>query len=319
VGKCCWIPELPWQTSFGGFVSVLRPNPKKVEPRFLYRWFASTRIQALLRSFGRQTTNISNLDVERSLQLELPLPSLHEQRRIVDILDKADGLRAKRRSALEKLSDLTQSIFLEMFGDPGKNLRGWKCAPLASVSTIFGEYGSGVPSIDFDPSLPRYVRITDINDEGRLVHSRVSPGGSSAQWDTLFLEDGDILFARSGATVGKTFKYKSSDGPCVFAGYLIRFRTDRSRLLPDTLFHFTRTSAYAQWVAARQRVVAQPNINAQQYGWELTVPLPPVRLQLEFSRLLQTVEATFNRESQAVSLHDGLFASLQHQAFSGAL
>src|SRR5687768_17581949 len=90
VGKCCWIPELPWQTSFGGFVSVLRPNPKKVEPRFLYRWFRSDRIQALLRSFGQRTTSISNLNIERCRQLQLPLPPLPEQRRIAAILDKAD-------------------------------------------------------------------------------------------------------------------------------------------------------------------------------------------------------------------------------------
>jgi type I restriction enzyme S subunit len=133
VGKCCWIPELPWQTSFGGFVSVLRPNPNKVEPRFLYRWFASGPIQALLRSFGRQTTNISNLNIERSRQLQLPLPPLPEQRRIAAILDKADELRAKRRTALAQLNGLTRSVFLEMFGDTRWEKTRWPIVPLEAL------------------------------------------------------------------------------------------------------------------------------------------------------------------------------------------
>ena len=124
VGKCCWVPSLPWRSTFGGFISALRPNPVKVDPRYLFRWFASDRTQATVRSFGQQTTNISNLNVERCLKLKLRLPPLPEQRRIVEILDKADALRAKRRAALAQLDTLTQSIFLDMFGDPATNPKG---------------------------------------------------------------------------------------------------------------------------------------------------------------------------------------------------
>ncbi len=120
VGKCCWIPELPGRASFGGFVSVLRPHRTKVEPRFLYRWFASDRIQTTLRSFGQQTTNISNLNIDRCLKLPLPLPPLAEQRRIAEVLDRAESLRAKRRAALAQLDSLTQFLFLDLFGDPRK-------------------------------------------------------------------------------------------------------------------------------------------------------------------------------------------------------
>ena len=122
--KCCWIPPLPWRATFGGFVSVLRANPKKVESRYLFRWFSSGRIQATVRSFGQQTTNISNLNIERCLNQSLFLPSLSEQRRIAAILDRADELRAKRRAALARLDTLTQAIFLDMFGDPATNPKG---------------------------------------------------------------------------------------------------------------------------------------------------------------------------------------------------
>jgi len=125
VGKCCWVPELPWQSTFGGFISALRPDMSKVDPRYLYRWFASDRVQTIVRSFGQQTTNISNLNVDRCLRLEIPLPPLVEQRRIATILDKADALRARRRAALAQLDALTQSVFLDMFGSPVTNPAGW--------------------------------------------------------------------------------------------------------------------------------------------------------------------------------------------------
>src|SRR5262249_43211608 len=69
VGKCCWVPKLPKRTTFGGFISVLRGHSDKVEPRFLYRWFSSDRIQTTLRCFGQKTTNISNLNIDRCLKL----------------------------------------------------------------------------------------------------------------------------------------------------------------------------------------------------------------------------------------------------------
>ncbi|WP_051358712.1 MULTISPECIES: restriction endonuclease subunit S [unclassified Afipia] len=134
VGKCCWVPDLPYQATFGGFTSVLRADPKRAFPRYLYHWFATDRTQQLARSFGQQTTNISNLNQGRCLELEIPLPPLPEQRRIAAILDKADDLRRKRKRALELLDGLTQSIFLEMFGDPVSNPKGYN-------QTLFGCVG----------------------------------------------------------------------------------------------------------------------------------------------------------------------------------
>src|SRR5262249_3687403 len=112
---CCWVPDLPWRATFGGFISVLRGDPEKLERRYLYHWFSSPRIQAIVRSFGQQTTNISNLNIDRCLQLPFPLPPLPDQRRIAAILAKADELRAKRRATLAQLDTLTRSIFRERF------------------------------------------------------------------------------------------------------------------------------------------------------------------------------------------------------------
>ncbi|MDR3369264.1 restriction endonuclease subunit S [Rhodoferax sp.] len=166
VGKCCWIPDLPWKTTFGGFVSALRANPSRVNPRFLYWWFSSDRTQALLRSFGRKTTSISNLSVEQCLNLAVPLPPLPEQRRIAAILDQADALRAKRREALAQLDSLTQSIFIEMFGDPVSNPNGWVLSDVGTLCELQGGLQVTTARKDLPLKVP-YLRVANVY-RGRL-------------------------------------------------------------------------------------------------------------------------------------------------------
>jgi type I restriction enzyme, S subunit len=282
-------------------------------------WFLNTehaRSQVAGITFGITRPKVTLRDFR---QIQIPLPPLPEQRRIAEVLDRAEALRAKRRAALAQLDKLTQAIFLNIFGDPAVNPAGWPEAALADVCTIAGEYGAGVSSKEFDPELPRYIRITDITESGELTPDPVSPSGEPRDWEAYELRAGDILFARSGATVGKTYLHREGNGTGVFAGYLIRFRPDQDQLLPEFLFHFTRTGMYRAWVASRQRVVAQPNINARQYGHELELPMPPIPLQHEFARRAAAVERLKAAHRASLAELDALFASLQHRAFRGEL
>jgi len=252
-------------------------------------------------------------------KIQIPLPLLDEQRRIAATLDQADDLRTKRRETLAHLDELTQSIFLDMFGDPSSNPMGWPMRPLGELSSIAGEYGAAVAAVDFDPERPRYVRITDVTESGELKSEVKSPGGNVRDWSKFLLAEGDLLFARSGATVGKTYLHRGEDGPCVFAGYLIRFRPDPASLSPVFAFHFTKTQSYKSWVTARQRVVAQPNINAREYGQELLVPVPPLDRQHEFADRAAAVDQFRTLGRNQLARLDSLFASLQSRAFFGAL
>ena len=93
VGRASYVGELPWPSTFGGFVSVLRPNRASVSPRFLYSWFTSPRVQSTLRSFGQQTTNISNLNTARALELRVPVLNVEDRERFENAIAKVDGLR----------------------------------------------------------------------------------------------------------------------------------------------------------------------------------------------------------------------------------
>ena len=139
------------------------------------------------------------------------------------------------------------------------------------------QYGTaeiGIPRIK--EQQPRYIRITDINDFGELDDSLGATAENCS--DEYFLYENNLLFARSGATVGKTYLHKHLSYPAFFAGYMIRVRLDESTLLPDYLFAYTQTSFYKNWVDAIQRAAAQPNINAEEYA-SLPIPLPPLSVQ----------------------------------------
>lgn len=149
------------------------------------------------------------------------------------------------------------------------------------------QYGTaeiGIPRIK--EQQPRYIRITDINDFGELDDSLGATAENCS--DEYFLYENDLLFARSGATVGKTYLHKHLSYPAFFAGYMIRVRLDESTLLPDYLFAYTQTSFYKNWVDAIQRAAAQPNINAEEYA-SLPIPLPPIEKQREISKHIQEI------------------------------
>ena len=164
VGKCCQVPKLQYPSTAGAFISILRPKTEKLESSYLYRWFSSDEIQRRLRSFANQTTNISNLNHKKTLELQISHPPLAEQKRIAGILDAADALRAKRREALAQLDTLIQSTFLDMFGDPVTNPMGW---PPTSLSAISGElrdgpFGSNLKSSHYVESGVRVIRLQNI-------------------------------------------------------------------------------------------------------------------------------------------------------------
>lgn len=114
VGKCCFVGELPERSAIGGFVAALRPGPD-VDPMFLYHWFNSDRIQETVRSFGNQTTNISNLNIKRTLTLRLPDVPLSVQREFAAVVAKVDAQRERIERALALEDELFASLQYRAF------------------------------------------------------------------------------------------------------------------------------------------------------------------------------------------------------------
>ena len=211
----------------------------------------------------------------------MELPSLEEQRAIVDILDKTSDIVTKRNQEIQFLDDLIKARFVEMFVD-----KGYPLVALDDLAIGKGEYGAQSASVEYDPMRPRYVRITDINDDGTLNDDVVS--SANVEDDEQYkLSYGDFMFARMGATVGKTYAYKS--GNQIFAGYLIRYKLNLGKIMPEYLYTYTKLDEYKNWVVLNQSGAAQPGINAKKYG-SLQIPVAPLEEQREFAALVKQVD-----------------------------
>jgi type I restriction enzyme, S subunit len=159
-------------------------------------------------------------------------------------------------------------------------------------------YGAGVSAVDYDKELPRYVRITDITDSGILIKNDIK-SCLLEDYHIYRLKIGDIVFARSGATVGKTYMYKIEDGDCVYAGYLIKFSVRCSCAEVSYLFQFTHSPIYCNWVKMTLREGAQPNINSQEYS-ALMIPLPPLPEQQSIAEILSTNDALITKTDELI-------------------
>lgn len=294
----------------------LRESGHTIEPRYLERFLRSPRALSFYLAKLRGTTaRRRSLPREIFLSLQVPLPSLEDQRRLADALDAADALRKKRVESIEKVESLKLSIFLDKFGDPTSNAKGWPVVPLQEVCFSKGQYGAALPATTYESGLPRYIRITDVTANGDLLSECVSPKGNPGDWEKFRLQDGDVLFARSGATVGKTYMH-SGEMDAVFAGYFIRFQPDPSKLLPEVLFHFTKTNAYSGWVNRKKKTFGQPNINAKQYGTELPVLVPPLDHQKEFVQSLAQIGVVRSQQRRSRDELETFFRAAQDQAFT---
>lgn len=123
---------------------------------------------------------------------------------------------------------------------------------------------------------PKYIRITDFDDFGiKSDHQYMTAEKYSTKH---LLNEQDILFARTGGTVGKTYFYDGSIGPAIFAGYCIRFKFDNTKVLPKYVYWYTKTEEYADWVKGIQRPSGQPNINKEEYkSYEIVLPDRPLQ------------------------------------------
>ena len=307
VGKASWIPKLEYKSTFGGFVTVLRGDVNKINKRYLYYWFVSKKIQAMLRSFGNKTTNISNLNLKRSLELSIPLPPLAEQQRIADQLDKADRIMRLREQAIAKLDELAQNVFAEMFGDLFVGRDDWQRTQLGKLRAE--KRGSIDPSkypneVFTLYSIPGYDRCQQDILAGKDI-------GSTKQ----VVQTNDVLISkivphiRRAWIVGDEFTNRqiASGEWIVFASEQFKPAVLRYLFLSDA-FHKRFMTTIAGVGGSLLR--AQPRLVN-----EFKISVPPLSLQENFARFIikQANHRTLLEKSQAT--FSTLFSSLQSQSF----
>lgn len=307
-------PDLDGATASTGFC-VIRANAEALEPRYVFHWVKSP---AFVSRMVNQATGASYPAVSDRIVLnsEIPLPPLREQRHIAAILDKADTLRTKRREALTQLGVLGRSIFVEMFGDPAANPMQWPEATLGDMvhSASDGPHvsptysTSGIPFLSTRHVRPGEISWTDLK--------YIAPEDAEVQWKKCRPTRGDILYTKGGTT-----------------GYAAQVMTDVpfAVWVHVALLKPNRELCNPTWLEAmlnhefcyRQSQELTHGIANKDLGLKRMVRIrmyqPPLSLQGEFARRLESLNSLRARYSAELTLHGALFESLQHRAFGGEL
>jgi type I restriction enzyme S subunit len=301
---------------------VLRYDKNKLTEDFLYHVLSSGFVYAQFVKFAVGAV-VKNLNSEVVRQVLIPLPPISEQRRIAAILDQVDTLRAKRREALAQLDSLTQSIFIEMFGDPAHNSMGWVRKPLVSLCESTddikcGPFGTQLAKSEFTTEGIPLWGIKNVNASFKLpTHEFLAPR-TAERLKQYSIEEGDIVMTRKG-TVGNCAVYPKGFPFSIMHSDLLRLRVSREKCEPRFLTHQLHHSRDVE----RQLVLisggaVMPGINVTKLK-NLEVQVPPLSLQIEFSNRLDTLERLKVTHSSSLYELDTLFASLQHRAFRGEL
>lgn len=300
-------------------LAILRPKRDIVDPKYFGHVLRSPSVleDALSRKTGSAIRRVILSDLK---MVRIPLPPLIQQQRIAEILDKADALRANRRTALAQIETLTQSIFLDMFGDPATNPKRWPVVSIADISEVRG--GKRLPKGEEYSPVPtpfRYIRVLDLSggrvDESALVYLRPD---IQAEISRYVVSTGDVIISIAGsiglvAPVGQSLN-----------GVNLTENAAKLSPLSPGLYEADYLASYLRSEYAQREIrsyVGQVTIGklALFRIEKIKLPLPPIQLQQEFVRRAAAVGLLANAQGRAEARIDDLFFSLQERAFQGEL
>ena len=306
--------ELDGATASTGFC-VLRPRSEVADGAYLFHWVRSPRFvgEMVLRATGASYPAVSDRIVCES---KIPLPSLSEQRRIAGILDAADALRAKRRAALAQLDTLTQSIFLDMFGDPATNPKGWPTSTLEELFEI-ARGGSPRPIDDYITESPdgvNWIMIGDAPEGAKYITTtkkKIKPEGVKR---SRSVRPGEFLLTNS-MSFGRPYIMRTSG--CIHDGWLV-LSPRKGNPVPGYFYSLLGSRALHTEFSRRAPGATVKNLNIGLVR-SVLVPVPPEEKQREYAVHVSAIEAAAVPFERSLERFENLFASLQQRAFRGEL
>ena len=300
------------QPIFASDCSTVEPKIDDLDIRYTYYFLKSKQEHINSLRSGAAQPHVYPRDL---MPLQIPLPPLSEQRRLVDLLSRAESIVRLRREAQAKTAELIPTLFLDMFGDPASNPKGCDVVSFADVIG-FTRYGPRFPNREYSETLKggRVLRTTDIKSDGTISadEAPILPM-TDDEIERYSLEPNTIVITRTGATIGKVALYEHSEEPAVAGAYLIEVRLSE-RVLPQYILNLLMSSYGQQRLTSGARAVAQPNLNVPTIT-AIPTPIPPIELQRRFAAKVEAVRAITTQQAAALATAQATFDALLHRSF----
>jgi type I restriction enzyme, S subunit len=318
VGKAAMI-EYDMNATFGAFCKVLRPNSEKINIRYFKHFFETEYYKRTIKSLA-EGANINNLKTEHFDDLEIPLPPLDQQKKIAAILDAADAYRQKTKALIEKYDELTQSLFLDMFGDPVSNPKGWQIKSLDNVSLLTTKGSS--------PKWQGYEYISEgvrfiTSENVRLGHLDISKDkfvASEFHGKLLRsqLKENDLLVNLVGASIGRGALVTNDALPANINQAVAKTELDLTKVHPLFILYQVVSPQVQERLIGNKVEGARANISLKNVR-EMELYIPPISLQNQFAERVQAIEEQKAQAEASLAGAEDLFNSLLQRAFKGEL
>ena len=272
--------------------------------------------------WGLEGSTIKRLYNKDLLSAEVTIPDGREQKEIGQFFAKLDSLITLHQRKYDKLVIFKKSMLEKMFPKDGESVPEirfagftdpWEQRKLGDVASSF-DYGLNAAATEYDGQ-NKYLRITDIDDETHEFSKSdlTTPLADLAMSADYLLKEGDLLFARTGASVGKTYLYRQFDGMVYFAGFLIRARIGEGAD-PEFAYQATLTDAYKKYVAITSQRSGQPGVNAQEYA-DYQLMLPSKTEQQQIGMTLRSLDDLITLHQRKLELLQNIKKSLLDKMF----
>jgi len=298
-----------------GLISIGSEDVLNAKYLFYYLAKGDLRREVLKIAGGSAQPNISPTQI---MSFQIPIPPLPIQKQIAEILEQADKSKQKRKEVNKLTDEFLQSAFLEMFGDPNNNPKGWDNG-IINDAVEYSEYGTSNKSNQDELGYP-ILGMANITYEGQLDLTKLSfVELTDDEFKKLKLEQGDIIFNRTNSTelVGKT-TYWNKNIDAVLASYLVKLRLNNK--FNPVVFSFLLNTTHFKTMFIRRckKAVGQSNISPTLLK-EFPIYFPPLSLQQQFAEIVNKTEALKEKQKQSEQELENLFQSLMQKAFKGGL
>ena len=303
---------------------IFKVDETRLLPEYFKYYFQTHRFYENVKN-NTQGSVRNSLSFQALANFEYLLPLIEEQKEIINIFQNIDNIINKNEKIINRINDYKKAIVEKILckGIKKEELiesklglipKSWKIIKLKDCSNNI-QYGLNASSEEYNEKKPKYLRITDIDEYGNYSkENKVSP--KSKEYKKFIAKYGDILFARTGGTVGKNYLYDKKDGELVYAGYLICFSLKKDIVNPEFIKILVNTKRYWNWVKVMSMRSGQPGINSKEYG-EYLLKIPEMEEQNKIVNIIGNIEKIENKSRKNLEHYIKLKKGLMQQLLTG--